>query len=1007
MSEETILANALAKTTCLSECLAYLDEACAADPAMRSRMDLLLNSYIRTGSFLEKASPGNAEEAGADQPSAEKPNSNKFAGNGASSEEPGRQLLPFELIRRLSETRVRPFDSANARAQDLQSSGIAEIDPLESASLFHRLAAFLPWNQWPNSVAWIVQSSLIFCVAFASWQAISRAREAEAAQTATKRAIKTGKSTREERDAGLLVIADQKLAQQALQSRLYAKNMNLVQTAWEADDLEFVQDLLSQQRPLPGEVDQRNFEWYYWDRLSHSELWTVEIGPKRAAGTPLAKEGLPMAFSVDGMRFAVAAGHLREIHIWDTLVGKKIINIEEVPDEVSGLEFSKDRARLAAMASGQVYIWDVGTGKLLHKLLASGHISQATFAPDGKRIVGIVKTEEKGKKKQNLAVWDVSSGEEINRWQVAGEVAGTKFVTGKPSYSMDGKQIAGIVVNVSAEDSKVDLATVKIWDSSSGKEVVACPFGPGETFMSVIQPRVLFSPDSKRLAASYCVFDQECGNGVAQHSNQKKNQFNQPGGGMSGVVRVWEAGTGKELFALKGFNAGFTGLAFSPDARDLAAMDGATGDVKICDGTTGERRANIIGQSAPGRNRNCIMGSFPMGFDNLPAGAGLAYSPDGTLLMTCNSFGGTINLWNSADGTLRRNFKGHPGAVKSLVFRFDGKEAYSAGFDGTMKGWQLSTVYEEPQFELGAELTLSPNGDHLAECIRSQKANPEGTLVRVWNTITWRLICTIELPPVLYGETITFNQDGWILAVLSGSRKEGKSSIVKLYGVSRGLLYQSFEVPQLSYDGGFAMSADGKRMAFMANISAESKQLKVWNSSTEKEILSLPPWALNANSAEPNFGHLPLAFSPDGRRVASVIPVESGGKRQLHVKMNDSQTGDELADFPISGSEVSNLLFSPDSRLLAVASAISGALSEVVLWNTASLQQQSSLKRPLKPLGFLAFSTDAKRIAASGFASTAGQHLKEVKIWDTANGEEVLSLKGSRFIPNMAFRAER
>ena len=53
----------------------------------------------------------------------------------------------------------------------------------------------------------------------------------------------------------------------------YVAQMNLVQREYEANNLDRVRELLEAQVPQGrGATDYRDFEWHYWQRLSHREL---------------------------------------------------------------------------------------------------------------------------------------------------------------------------------------------------------------------------------------------------------------------------------------------------------------------------------------------------------------------------------------------------------------------------------------------------------------------------------------------------------------------------------------------------------------------------------------------------------------------------------------------------------------------------------------------------------------------------------------------------------------
>lgn len=60
------------------------------------------------------------------------------------------------------------------------------------------------------------------------------------------------------------------------QSFLYIAHMSLAQRAWDETNVGRVVELLDLQRPQPGQPDLRNFEWFYLDRISHSELLSLK-----------------------------------------------------------------------------------------------------------------------------------------------------------------------------------------------------------------------------------------------------------------------------------------------------------------------------------------------------------------------------------------------------------------------------------------------------------------------------------------------------------------------------------------------------------------------------------------------------------------------------------------------------------------------------------------------------------------------------------------------------------
>ena len=116
---------------------------------------------------------------------------------------------------------------------------------------------------------------------------------------------------------------------------------------------------------------------------------------------------------------------------------------------------------------------------------------------------------------------------------------------------------------------------VKVWDAQTGQEIFTWKVN-----LSPVGPSVAFSPDGKRLASSG-------GLSVAAP----------PG---SGEVKVWDAQTGRELFACKGHTAHVSSVVFSPDGKRLASGSGSAaggkgGEVKVWDAQTGQELLTLKG----------------------------------------------------------------------------------------------------------------------------------------------------------------------------------------------------------------------------------------------------------------------------------------------------------------------------------------------------------------------------------------------------------------------------
>ncbi len=77
----------------------------------------------------------------------------------------------------------------------------------------------------------------------------------------------------------------------------------------------------------------------------------------------------------------------------------------------------------------------------------------------------------------------------------------------------------------------------------------------------------------------------------------------------------------------------------------------------------------------------------------------------------------TLRLWNSADGKLLREMRGHTHAAYTLDISPDGRLAVSGGWDGTIRLWDLQTGAELSRVEGGQggvmAFLFSPDGKQI------------------------------------------------------------------------------------------------------------------------------------------------------------------------------------------------------------------------------------------------------------------------------------------------------
>jgi WD40 repeat protein len=154
--------------------------------------------------------------------------------------------------------------------------------------------------------------------------------------------------------------------------------------------------------------------------------------------------------------------------------------------------------------------------------------------------------------------------------------------------------------------------------------------------------------------------------------------------------------------------------------------------------------------------------------------------------------------------------------------------------------------------------------------------------------------------------------------------------------------------------------------------------IRIWDTTTGREVMSLR-------------GHggrvLSLAFSPDGRRLASTS--EDNTVRIWDVSAGPGKAEREPLITCKHEERVIGLTFSSDGQRLASASGETDKAGAVKVWDAASGELLVSFPGPQvsNPVVHLAFSPDSRRLAAGSGKTT-------VKVWDVTRRCELYALSG-------------
>jgi len=281
----------------------------------------------------------------------------------------------------------------------------------------------------------------------------------------------------------------------------------------------------------------------------------------------------------------------------------------------------------------------------------------------------------------------------------------------------------------------------------------------------------------------------------------------------------------------------------------------------------------------------------------------LAFDAGGRSLVSAGK-DGTVRLWDVSTGRENARFEGHASPVLCIAIHHDRRRLASGGADGTLKLWDLSSAQlaQSYQKQMAAVTGLAwscQDGSLLIGCGERLRPERPGE-IRLWNPESNRpgRSMSLEAQGVW---SLAAARNGTTIAWSGGAR----SVEVRDFRVQKP---KSFRQPKGSLV--VALSGDGTVLA-----SAQDREINVWDVA----------WGRERATIQSHRGLVrALAISPCGRHLASA--GQDGTVRMWRLGNQEVRPG-PVYEWPVG--PVHSLAYSPDGLTAAAA----GEKGDVWLWD--------------------------------------------------------------------------
>jgi WD40 repeat protein len=631
--------------------------------------------------------------------------------------------------------------------------------------------------------------------------------------------------------------------------------MNLVQQAYAENNLGHARDVLERNRPKPGQLDLRGWEWrYLWNRCRGDALFT--LGRQNTKLVAFAGSGNLVALRHDEGR----------VDLWD--LGERTL--------VTSLPAAGWARALAASNDGQwlaygnndgngpptVEIWSIVAKTNVAPLPLNGQAMSLAFDPSGKHLA--VYGDDLA-----VSIWDLASKKIVRQIRVAREDGVFKGVV---RFSPQGNWLA-----VGETDGRVHLLDARDFEekssfSAASEGITAVAFSADEMLLasgsgyanSATQLWKVPSGDSAGALLGHTAW--VSGLAFAPHGKTLLTAS------ADQTIRAWNFEDRKEIFLLRGHLDEVHTLSLSPDGTKLIS---GSRDGEVCVWDPIRRtsdQAHVIAKSSVFQAR---------------------------FLPNCQSFvgvnqNGSVSVWSASDAKEMEKLGRLASNNISVAIAPDGKLMAVGDRSGQLKIWDFNARKEVSRVK-GHDtpvvaLTFIEDGKVLLSVDRPLLVDA-GSVIKRWQVDSWQPLSEWKVAPWVTSVAVSPDERVLVTVLRNGT--------IKLSNLSDGRELGAFTAgPGLTSAAVFLPG--GKLLA----TSSENGFVKLWDASTLKEHAVLTGHLLGVHS---------MGISPDGSRLVS------GSNAREAVKLWDISSGRELLNLSGEGELFNQTTFSPDGRLLLSA----------------------------------------------------------------------------------------